>query len=726
MIRSNPHQTSSRLMGSTALSLLTLAMPGLQSAQAAEAQLPTVEVRANQEGHTDNYAPALTELGSKTPTAIRDIPQSLSVISKDVMTSQGVTSLTEALSNVPGITLSAGEGGNIGDNINLRGYSARSDLFVDGMRDRGQYARDTFFVESVEVLKGPSSMQFGRGSTGGVINRTTKKANLKSAREAAITLGTEDNYRSTLDVNQAIAEKAAFRISLMADSRGSDRDQIESESYGIAPTIRFGIGSGTEYSLSAVLQKSQSVPDYGLPIVNNQIVPVNRDTFYGLTDDSFNTESNLLQFGFKHRYSDQVVLNNRLQYSEAKTDASPSTTPLYYYPNGDMKVTPLEVTAKAPLPAGTPLEWILIKHNRRDREINEKSLYNQTDLNIKFNTAGLKHELSTGVEIGHDDYENQAYTWTNLPLTPVLNPVYEATPLSSVRNQDQLTDSGADSFSAYINDQLALSAQWKLIAGLRWERFKAHGQQTTSAGAVTELRNDNRMFSQRFGALYQPDDSQSYYVSYGTSFNPSAENMTLTVANQSVDPEKSISNEIGAKWDLLEGNLSLTTALYQVRKQDARTTDPITTAVTLDGNNRVRGFELGVAGKLSDVWQVMGGYSRMNSKITAAKEANTQDKELANTPHNMFSLWSTYQPIPHWELGGGLVYSSDRFVNNTNLVSIDGYTRYDATLAYRQTAYDVRLNLKNLSDEEYFEVASNGRATPAANRSAQLSLIYRF
>lgn len=716
-----------RLKSCTALTLFTLAVPSLHAAETIkEQQLPEVEVTAQSTGHTDNYAPAVAEIGGKTPTALRDVPQSLSVISKDVLTAQGVTNLSDALSNVPGITLSAGEGGNIGDNINLRGYSARSDLFVDGMRDRGQYSRDTFFVESVEVLKGPSSMLFGRGSTGGVINRSSKKASLKAHNEAAVTLGTNDAYRGTLDVNRAIADKAAFRLSLMADNSHSDRDQIESENYGIAPTLRFGIGTGTEYSLSAVLQKSRNLPDYGLPIVRNQIVQVDRDTFYGLNDDQFNTDSGMLQFGFKHRYSEQVSLNNKLQFTQVDTDASPSPSRLFYYPNGDTKAKPVQVSNTAPLPDNVPLEWILAERYRRDREVSEKSLFNQTDLNVKFDTLGLKHELNTGVEVGHDDYKNQGYDWTGLPKTPLLDPQYESTPGTAKRTQGALTTSGANSFAAYANDQLALTDHWKLIAGLRWDRFKVGYEQVDAAGKLTYLESDNRMLSTRAGVLFQPDDIQSYYASYGTSFNPSAENMTLSAANQSVDPEKSTSHEIGAKWDLLDGNLSLTTSLYQVEKTDARTTDPLTDIITLDGNNRVRGFELGVAGKLTDLWQVMGGYSRMQSEILEAREANTEGNELANTPKNTFSLWSTYQPFTHWEVGGGLVYSSDRFVNNTNAVKLDGYTRYDATLAYRQTAYDVRLNLKNLTDEDYFNVASAGRATPAAGRSAQISLVYRY
>lgn len=730
-------QKQPRLTSSAALTLFALAAPSLVQAASRpnEQVLPEVEVSATaaSTGSKDNYAPAVTELGSKTPTAIRDIPQSLSVISKDVLTAQGVTSLSDALSNVPGITLSAGEGGVIGDNINLRGYSARSDLFVDGLRDQGQYARDTFFVESVEVLKGPSSMLFGRGSTGGVINRTSKKAKLQDITDVSVTIGTEDYYRSTLDFNRAIADDAAFRISLMTDSRGSQRDQIESENYGIAPTIRFGIGQDTEYSLSAVLQKTNSLPDYGLPVIDGKPADVNRDNFYGLTDDKFNTDSSLLKFGFKHRYSDNVTLTNNLNYSQVDVDAAPTPSPAAsYYANGDFSQKPIAVSTATVLPAGsvrlpanTPAAWINVSRNRRDREVTQKSIYNQTDFAIKFTTGAFKHELSTGIELGHDDYENQSYAWTGLPTTNLLNPSYQSTPDSAKRTPDTLVETGANSFAAYVNEQLALNSEWKLIGGVRWERFKAGSDSTTNKGVVTPLNSDNRMLSTRLGALYQPDESQSYYASYGTSFNPSAENMTLSTANQSVDPEKSISHEVGAKWDLLAGDLSLTTSLYQVEKVNARTTDA-NDIITLEGNNRVRGFELGVAGKLSDVWQVIGGYSQMQSDILAAKEANTQGKELANTPKNTLSLWTTYQLAQVWEVGGGLVSSSDRFLNNTNTATIEGYTRFDATVAYRQKSYDLRLNLKNLSDEEYFDVASASRATPANGRSAQVNLNYRF
>lgn len=696
----------------TAAILMVLALPAAKAADtAAETTLGEVEVRGGRP--QDDYAPGATSTGGKGgATAIRDVPQSVTVINRAVMDSQGVTTLKDALRNVPGITLSSGEGGNIGDNINIRGYNARTDLFLDGFRDRGHYTRETFFLDAVEVLKGPSSMLFGRGSTGGVINQVSKQAGLRDHSEVGLGVGTDAYYRATADVNQKMSDTSAFRISALAHTEESTRDVIEADRYGIAPTARFGIGTPTEVTVSALHQRSDEIPDYGLPFTPGGTqanpstpVSVDVDNFYGFTDDFFDQKVDALNLRIDHRFSPTFSLRNQTQYSQTRTHAAPTVFPT--------------VTAST------------TTRDRREREQKDESLSNQTDLIAKFDVGTVKHTLVTGVELGRDDYFRQAYTWTGEPSQSLANPSYG--PLSgsgATRAQDATrAENEADTLAVYVNDTLELSPQWKLIAGLRRDDYSADVKSiNNSTGVATVTSRTDKMTSVRAGAIYQPDDRRSYYVSYGTSFNPSAETLTIAAANANLEPEENRSFEVGAKWDTLDGKLALTTALFRIEKTNARSVDTLTGLTELNGSTRVDGVEIGASGQIAPNWQVFAGYTWLDGEIVELTEtAGVRDGNvLPNTPEHSASLWTVYGFAKDWEIGGGVVYSSERFLNNANTSKVDGYTRLDATAAYKQKDYDLRLNLLNLNDEEYFETASAARATPAKGRSAVLTLNYRL
>ncbi|HEY4540997.1 MAG TPA: TonB-dependent siderophore receptor [Noviherbaspirillum sp.] len=682
-----------------------------QSASARGATtLPAITVTDSAE---DDYAPGVTSIG-KTPVPLRDIPQSITVINRAVLEAQNATSLTEALRNVPGITLGAGEGGVIGDNINIRGNSARTDIYLDGMRDRAQYARETFFLESVEVLKGPSSVLFGRGSTGGVINQVSKEAKLRDFNEVSAGIGTDSTYRTTADINRKLSDTSAFRVSAVAHTNESTRDVIESTRYGVAPTLGFGIGTPTEVTISTLHQRRDEIPDYGFPFdangangapaaTGNPAKPIstNRDYFFGYTDDEFDQDVDIATLRVTHKFSPNLTLRNQTQYSKAGIHAMPTT-----------------ITA-----AGV--------RNRRERDIDDQSLFNQTDLIAKFDTGAIKHTLVTGIELGREEYENQGYDWdgeTNQSLTA---PIYGPMPASVTRSSGTLTKNSANTVGVYVNDTIELNKQWKLVGGLRWDRFAFKGWERTNTGAVTELSQTDTMLSHRAGVVYQPSEIESYYLSYGTSFNPSAESITLQTANLNIDPEENRSIELGAKWELMGGNLGLSTALFRIDKKNARSRDTFNNVVG-SGETRVNGFEIGATGRITKNWQVFGGYTYLDGEIinlfenSGGASVPRSGNVLPNTPKHSASLWTTYRFASGWEIGGGAVYSDKRFGNNANSAQLPSYTRYDATLAYITKKYDVRLNLQNLSDKEYFEVASGSRATPATGRSAMATVTYRF
>lgn len=715
-------------------------------AAAADVQLPEVNVKGQAEGK--DFAPAKATVGGKTPALIRDIPQTVTVINRAVLDSQGATSLTQALRNVPGITISAGEGGAIGDNINLRGFSARTDIYVDGFRDRGQYTRDTFAYDEIEVLKGPSSMLFGRGSTGGVINQVSKKPSLKERSEVTASVGTNDYYRSTLDLNRPLSETSAFRVAAFGQDTKSTRDVVQNKDWGVAPSLRFGINTPTEVTLSALIQRNRDRPDYGFPLVTSNgagtvrkpiDAPANK--FYGYTDDYFNQSVDIYSATIQHKFTPNVTLRNQTSYSRYNTEAQPSPlTSVSIHRIGQ------SVSTTNPVSLNDPITNLLAPREDRDRVLNDKSLFNQTDLIAKIQAGTMLHTVTLGLEVGQEKNHEDRYLWN----TPAVNrDINLGNPVNGTRQGTRLlgrvSDTTADTLAAYVNDQVDLTKQWKVVGGLRWDRYKVNPEMTkfpvpsgfTSDNVVKTDPKTDIMVSPRGGVLYQPDDKQSYYASFGTSFNPTAETVmqtTSVASNANLDPEKNRSVEVGAKLDLLDGNLTVNAALFQIEKTNARMRDGLGSLQALNGKVRVNGMELGVAGRITPAWQVFGGYTYLDGKIIKSSEKGTgadanilaEGKTFQNVPRHTTTLWTTYRITPEWEVGGGALSSSKRYLNNYETAMVNGYTRFDATIAYLQKKYDIRLNLQNLSDKKYFETASAGRAVPATGRTAIVTVAYRF
>ncbi|NLP62719.1 TonB-dependent receptor [Paraburkholderia sacchari] len=685
------------------------------------ATLPAISISAQAPGQSNQDFQAETStVGAKTPTALRDIPQSVTVINKAVMQSQGATSFQDALRNAPGITIGGAEGGQIGNNINLRGFTAQNDIYLDGFRDRNQYYRDTFNLDSIEVLYGPSSMLFGRGSTGGVINQVTKHATLKPLTEVSATLGTDDRYRTTLDINRPLGDHAAFRLNAFGQSMGSTRDEMKNKDYGFAPELRFGIGTPTEITLSALIQHNYDMPDYGVQSINGHPFAPSKSTYYGLTDDRTIQDVQTVQARIDHTFNEQFKISNRTQFSHSLTDAR-ETAP------GAVLTGPLATSPALKNGNYTtlPLSSLYVKLASHDRVIENHSIYNDTMAQYKFSTGAVKHEMIAGVEIGHDSYTNQAYTRNNLPIVSLLDPVYIPTPSNVTQTVGNHAESGATSLAAYLNETMSIGEHWKLIGGVRWDRFQAHITNSVNAPAYAD--QTNTFTSVRAGAIYQPTDWQSYYFSYGTSFNPSLEALTVTNNTQNLAPESTKSYEVGGKWDLLGGNLSVTSALFQQEKDNART-QTSSGEYLLEGDIRVRGFQAGATGHITNKWQVFAGYTYMDGVILKALDG-TQGHTPANTPRNTFTFWTTYALTPHWEIGGGPTYMSSRYASNTNYVETGGYTRWDAMAAYHAKKWDVQFNLLNITNKFYYDAlvpSDGGRSVPGVGRTFLATANYRF
>jgi catecholate siderophore receptor len=688
--------------------------------------LPAVNVTGTADNQGD-FQPDRSSVGAKVPTALRDIPQAVTVVPKAVLQSQGVSSFSDALRNVPGVTIGAAEGGTIGNNINLRGFTARTDIYLDGFRDRGQYYRDTFNLESIDVLYGPSSLYFGRGSTGGVINQVSKQPTLKPRADVSVQAGTHDRYRTTVDVNQPISDTAAFRINAFGQSMGSNRDEMHNKDYGVAPEVKFGIGTPTQVTLSALIQHNRDQPDYGIPPVNGHPAPVDTKTFYGFTDDRTIQDVQTVNARVEHRFNDMFTLRNQTQFSHYSTEA---------------RATNAAAVLTGPLGTSTalangnftalPLSSLFVRLQGKDRNINDHSVYNTTDFQGKFSTGFLKHDMLVGVDLSHETYSNQSFTATapglpsnTIAIVPLIDPAYTSRPTNVVERATNLAESSANGIGLYLNDTISIGEHWKWIGGVRWDRYEASIHNTINApGYATQT---NYFTSVRTGVVWQPTDWQSYYVSYGTSFNPSLEALTLTNGQQNTPPEHNKSYEVGSKWDLLNGGLSVTQSLFNIEKTNARTLTS-TGEYSLDGDVRVRGYQLGVAGHITRQWQMFGGYTYMDGTVQKAFDGTTGNT-LANTPHHMLTLWTTYDFTPAWQIGGGPSYVSSRYAANNNFVEVGGYVRWDVMAAYHQKRYDIQLNVLNLTDKKYYDAlipSDGGRAVPGLGRTFLATLNYRF
>ncbi|RLK45281.1 TonB-dependent receptor [Cupriavidus plantarum] len=711
---------------------------------AADPNVPTLKaVTVQGAASRDDFNTGTTSL-SKLPADLRDVPQSVTVVNKALMESQGVSSLADALRNVPGITIGGAEGGQIGNNINLNGFSARTDIYLDGFRDRGQYYRDTFALDQVEVLMGPSSMLFGRGSTGGVINQVTKKPKLQAATEVTGSVTTNGLVRATADVNTPTGDTSAFRISAMAqDGKPSTRDEMTVQDFGIAPSWRYGIGTSTEITLSALLQHNEDMPDYGLPAINGHPVNVDRNTYYGFNNDRTRQNIVSLNGGIDHKFSPNLRLRNYTAFNYVETDARETAPNAVGTLNGAGAFTALTTT-------NLPLSQLYVRQQSHDRNIRDYSIYNQTELTAKFDTGPVKHTLLTGLELGHDGYNNQNYyrngscgttplnpaTGTSgfVACTPVINPTYSDSPGSVPTSTGNLQGGSANTVAVYANDSIEFSKQWKAVAGVRYDKYIASISNSINSGntagntALPNANQDIHFTSVRLGGIWQPTEQQSYYVSYGTSFNPSLEQLVGTVGQQSLDPEKNKAYEAGGKWDLMNGNLSLTSAFFRITKDNARRQID-TTTYALTGKIQVDGFRAGVTGRITPKWQVFAGYTYLDAEIKDGIAANTQGKVPTNTPKHTATAWTSYSVLPNWEVGGGAFYMSQRYANNTNTVQVGGFVRWDGMIAFHQPKYDVRLNLFNIFDKKYYDAliqSDGGRSVPGTGRTAMLSFTYRM
>lgn len=688
---------------------LGLAFSGAASAQqASEVTLEEVQVRSDRQ-HDPSYNPPTATSATKVEAPLRDIPQTVNVVPQSLLRDQVAQSMQDALKAVPGIGMSHGDGQR--DQVTIRGFSAIADQFVDGLRDDALYFRDLSNIEQIEVLKGPASVLYGRGSSGGLINRITKKpgANLS---EVGLTLGRWNQRRGEFDLARAPQDGVvSYHLTGAVERADSYRNQQFLDRKALAASVLIKPSADTSVLLQADYLKDSRLTDFGIPAYQGRPVSVAPGIYYGAANardvDVSRAEVASVGATLNRRISDSLSLRNAFRYYDYSLNR-----------NNTLVGSVNEKAMTASLKRGNV---------QRD----ENGFFNQTELTQKLELAGMKHQLLYGVEFGRQSKDLLSYSRTNVATVSLLNPVLPTLLLLIDGKPSADNHSVFKVASVYLQDLVAITPEWKALAGLRYDRFQqdTHERQP----GKPDLGHTDTAWSPRVGLVYQPSSVWSYYASWSKSFQPSGETFALAANNAQMAPEKTTSQEVGVKWERPDGKASATASLFKLERTNIKSVDPTTNTVVPLGVQRTNGLELTFAGEVAPTWQVWAGYAFLDGEMTTSPAVDAgqpvQGKQPTLTPRHSANLWFTKALGYGFGLGAGLNYVGARFANPANTVTLPGYTTVDAMTYYRMGAWDVQLKLNNLLDRRYI-VAGHGSSPnlnlPGAPCSAQVVARYRF
>ena len=677
-----------------------------------ESTLPKIQVSAETQDADDTYAPARTRSATKTDTLLRDVPQSITVVSERMIQDASMQNMADVVRYVPGVGMAQGEGNR--DTPILRGNASTADFFVDGVRDDVEYFRDLYNVERVEALKGPNAMIFGRAGAGGVINRVTRQAGWDDVREVSLQAGSWDNLRTTADFGGALNDRIAVRVTGLYEDSESYRDGFELERYGVNPTLAMRLGESSTLRLGYEYYTYDRIADRGVPSFDGRPVETDESTFFGdPTRSPTDATVNLATAVFDHEFGNGVSLRNRTLYGDYDK----------FYQNvysGGAATVDENGIMGAPISA---------YNNAQQRE----NLFNQTDLVFSLTTGSVEHELLTGVEIGRQETDNFRNTgFFNDELETVTAPVSSPTisiPVTFRQDEDDNDNHVETNVAAiYVQDQVKLSEHFQAVLGLRYDQFDVDFDNNRTG---VRLESDDDLVSPRAGLIYKPVEPVSLYASYSMTYLPrsGAQMTSLTVTNEALDPEEYENYEIGAKWDL-RPYLSLSAAVYRLDRTNVAIPDPLdpSLSILVDGQ-KTEGVELGISGQVTEAWSMFGGYAYQDGELTATASATAVDgATLAQLPEHKISLWNRYQLTPAWGVGLGLMYQSDMYTSTDNTVTLPSFTRVDAALFYSlNDRIRAQLNVENLLDEEYLANAhNNNNISPGSPLAVRMGVTVAF
>jgi catecholate siderophore receptor len=672
---------------------------GVNNAAAVQ-NLPTVTVTAP---GAEGYKAEELSTATRTDTPLIDVPQSVTVVTQQLIEDQNIQSMADVVRYVPGVGMEQGEGHR--DAPVFRGNTSTSDFFIDGIRDDAQYFRDVYNIERVEVLKGPNGMIFGRGGSGGVINRVSKDANWDPLREFTVEAGSDNHKRLTTDINQPLNDAIAFRLNALYQDSESFRNGVQVERKGVNPTVTIKPDNRTKITLGAEYFEDERVTDRGVPSFQGRPVAVDVSTFFGNQELSpADATVKALNASLEHKFDNGMTIRNRTRYAEYDK----------FYQN-------VFASGAATADGTVPVDAY---NSATDRE----NLFNQTDLLFSVDTGAIKHKLLTGVELGRQETDNLkrfAIFAEASPTVTLSDPIYRGAIDFQSRTPSNDNSGTAKTAAIYVQDQIEFSPQWEAIVGLRYDRFDIDFQNNLDGTVIT---TEDNLLSPRAGLIYKPQQNVSVYASYSMTYVPRAGEQlsSLSLTNQALDPEEFESAEVGVKWNV-RPDLALTAAVYQLDQSNVAVKDPANpTTLILEDGQRTRGAELEVAGQVTNAWSVMGGYAYQNAEIQGS--GSQAGATVGQVPKHSFALWNRYDFTPTWGAAVGVTSRSHVFATTSNRVRLPGFARVDAAVFYKiNENFRAQLNVENVLDREYYASAHNdNNISPGSPRAVRLSLTGSF
>jgi catecholate siderophore receptor len=722
---------------------------------------------------------------TKFTQPLLDTPQTVAVIPQYVLHDQQNTTLRDALRNVPGISMAAGEFGAQGDNLTIRGFTARNDIFLDGIRDFGSYYRDSFDYDQVEVLEGPAGVQFGRGSTGGVINQESKVPAAQPFVKVEAEFGTDLTRRIEADINEPLPDLAsgtAFRANLVGTEGGvAGRPFAENRHYGIAPSLEFGMNSPTRETISYFHLTEDDTPDYGLPWLFNKLSPAGRHSYFGFPDANYlRANVDVLTGKVDHDFAPAASLHSIARWANYARDAQITepqicTNASISVPvGGYVAALPTNAVTGAPCSytLATPASQIAVNRNELQVRSVEGDLWDQTDVTARFKVLGIRNDLDAGVE-GGQEISNPVRTSYTVNGLNTVTPTNLANPtpgdvFSGTGYISSITHTKSKSAGIYFVDTVHLGRLFELSGGVRWDYFNTlfnlYAPPTSVVGAaltaaIPPISQTVHQPSYRAAVVFKPTTHGSVYFDYGTSFDPSAETLSLSVASSVLPPEENETYEVGAKYSFLGDRLMLDGAWFRTTQLNARETSPTNSSLIVEaGNQLVRGVQASAVGKLSDGTDVVLGYAYLDSAVTASQFFPTSiGYPLANVPRQTFNAFLTRTLVARIKAGLGGNYVASRSASSTvpyvpltygplttyltpagtpaqgyevlstGVKQVPGYWVFNAMVSRPVTdRIELQANVYNLLDRFYIDQPHPSHLIPGAGLSALIGVNFRF
>ena len=723
---------------------------GVRAAAASEADMsdrPTITVVGQKQGDANPNANAKApykvehSANGKFTEAVRDTPRSITIIPKEALEDMGATSFRDVARATPGVTLATGEGGNaFGDRIFIRGFEARNDVYIDGMRDPGVSSRETFAIEQIEVVKGASSTFGGRGTTGGLVSLASKQALMRNFVVAEASSGTDQYRRGTLDVNRKVADNLALRVNaLWHDADTPGRNEVWQRRSGVAASVHWAPSPKLTLDADYYHFRLAGMSDYGQPFDPKTQMPfaVNANNFYGAVGRDFlKGGSDIGSVAVKLAASDALSLRSMLRYG-AVTNAYVVSVP------GRAPVTT----------APNPADWT-VTTSATQRNAITRYVGNMTDATWRFETGGIAHTLVAGFEYSHETVTNRRYAFPAFVEDGNGNPLATASSftLNLFNPNPNLgysipalfdaatapTQVTVETWSSYAIDTVKFSPEWQVTLGGRYDDYAIRSTGGLGAAAY-DRRQKVAFFNWQASLTYKPVPAATIYMTASTSSNPSGEQLDATidsygglgVGTAALAPERNHAYELGVKYELADGRLLLTAAAFRIDKDNAREqTAP--NVYELVGKLRSQGFEFGVNGNVTSRLAVFGGYTYLDAKIVSSANAAFVGSAFANVPKHNISLLATYALSKALTIGGQAYYRSEIFGGNfgAGTAHVPGYWRFDAVARFKLSdEVELRANVLNLANKRYFDALYRS-ATPfaymAPGRSATFSLSAKF